>query len=207
MRAVSSSTPSQLVSVPRGRGGASSACGPLAPTGWEQHGAQSYQLEVETKFPPWRRPVCGRPPPRLSGRKLTTHWSSLLPRPERRCWRPFLLGPRDPGPQDSLWLEAPEHGWAPASPCPFDFPKPLLRGWTWRLGAKDCELGWPKEPELALGTSWATSPSPTPPPSFKDCLSECGGGSGGRVAALQTAKAAVELVFWSPREKALRPWL
>lgn len=37
---------------------------------------------------------------------------------------------------------------------------PLSRAWTWRPGAKDCELGWPEEPELAQVTSWASSPCP-----------------------------------------------
>lgn len=159
---------------------AGSACGPLAPTGWGQRGARSYQLEVETKFPPWRRAVCGRPPPRRARRKLMAPWSSFLPRPECRCWRPFRLGPRDP-----LRPEARGHGWAPTSPCPLDFPEPLPRAWTWRPGAKDCELGWPKEPELALGTSWQRLPAPTPPLSFKVFLSQCGGWGGG-VAALQS---------------------
>lgn len=53
--------------------------------------------------------------------------------------------------------------------------------------------------------SWAPAgpchPAPTQPPSFKDCLSVCGGV--GDVSVLLTAKAAVELVFWSPWRKAL----
>lgn len=154
---MSFSAPSELMSIPRGRSPASSAFAPLAPIGWGPRGARSYQLEVQTKFPPWRRPVCEWPPPGRAWRELMAPWSSFLPLPERRCWRRFRVGPRD-----LLWPEARGHGWAPTSPCPLDFPKPLPRGWTWRPGAKDCELGWPKE----LGTSWAMSPSSHTTPKF-----------------------------------------
>lgn len=101
-----------------------------------ERGARSYQLEVETKFPPWRRPVCGRPPPRRARRKLTAPWSSFLPRPERRCWRWFRLGPWDP-----LRPEVLGHGWAPTLSCPLDFPKSLPRGWTCARERRTVNLG------------------------------------------------------------------
>lgn len=52
------------------------------------------------------------------------------------------------------------------------------------------ELGWPEE--LALGSSWTTSPCPHPDSQvLKDWLyREWGCREGGRVAALHTAKAA-----------------
>lgn len=178
---------------------ASSACGPLAPTGWGQLRARSYQLEVETKFPPWRRAVCGRPPPRRARRKLMAPWSSFLPRPERRCWRPFRLGPRDP-----LRPEARGHGWAPTSPCPVDFPKPPPRGWTWRPGAEDCELGWPKRARASSGHQLGNISQPPPHPQVLKTVFHSVG-LGGECCSPKSAKAAVELVFWSPWRKALLP--
>lgn len=121
-------------------------------------GARSYQLEVETKFPPWRRPVCGG----LRLGALGGNWrllhSSLLPRPERRCWRPFRLGPWDSGtlspagsPRAWMSLDLARPSSLPLNPC-------LEAG----LGARErrTELGWPEE--LALVSSWATSPGPHP---------------------------------------------
>lgn len=173
---MSSSAPSQLVSIPKGEGwyklrlwsfGAN-----WVGAAWGAELSAGGRDQVSSLAPASLRTASSARSAEIDGSLVF-----FPPPPRTQVLAPVRLGPRDP-----LQPEARGHGWAPTSPCPLDFPKPLPRGWTWRPGAKDCELGWPKEPELALGTSWATSPSPTQSPSFKDCLSECVGG----VAALQT---------------------
>lgn len=98
-----------------------------------------------------------RPPPGRARRKLTAH-SSLLPRPERRCWRPFLLGPWDSGtlspagsPRAWMSLDLAQPSSLPLNPC-------LEVGSGTR--ERRTELGWPEE--LALVSSWTTSPCPHP---------------------------------------------
>jgi hypothetical protein len=148
------SVPFQLVSLPRGRGSRSSAYGPLAPTGWRLCGAELSAgggVRVSSLAPASLRTASAW------ARSAETDGSLVFFPPPPRTQ---VLAPVPPG---TLSGRKPE-GMDEPQPHPAHFTSPNLlpRGWTWRPGAKDCELGWPEEPELALVTSWAASPFPHP---------------------------------------------
>lgn len=82
-------------------------------------------------------PASLRPAP-ASARSAETDGSLVFFPPPPRTQ---VLAPVPPGTRDPLRPEAREHGWAPTSPCPLDFPKPLPRGWTCARERRTVNLG------------------------------------------------------------------